>query len=560
MKNAESLGAQRLEPGRVRNAHVTRRVSTFGGSASIVGMTHLRLLPRNRACRLACIVLGIAALTPARAKAQREPAITQLLATADEAWHAGKFDEALARYEAVLRQDPTSTRAVFRVATMLGWRNEFTRSESMFRLYIRLAPGDDDGRIGLARTLAWAGRYDESVALCDSVLAVNPKQRDAALLAAQARAWSGNRRVAIDLYRGWLSAHPDDADAWMALAQTWQWANRTDEARDALAHALAADPGNVKAQTQLAWMNAAHTPSFEPTISSSDDSDDNRTTTYQLRAGWRVPWQERLVADGRYRVADLGARHATAASLRASSSFSPLNGQWTVRGEIGATRLQGSDAPASAVVTHLEPLALVRLSARIARSLSLGFGVTRAPFDETAALIQSGIATTSVDADGNIALARRLTLGGESDWTRLSGGTGPNSRVGGSGTLRWLARPFVSFAAGIRGFAYEHAAFDGYFAPKRYLLAEASTRLLLGGELGWAVESELGLGDQTITTFAESHSGRLAQRANASILYRPLPGSEWSLSGGFANVASPATISSASYRFYTVSLKGRLRL
>jgi hypothetical protein len=123
-----------------------------------------------------------------------------------------------------------------------------------------------------------------------------------------------------------------------------------------------------------------------------------------------------------------------------------------------------------------------------------------------------------------------------------------------------MAWPFVSFAAGIRGFAYEHGAFDGYFAPKAYLLAEASSRLRLGGELGWALESEVGLGNQSITAFDGSHTARFAQRANASLLYRPVPGAEWSLSGGFANVASPATISSADYRFYTIAIKGRVRL
>ena len=497
---------------------------------------------------------------PTRARAQAEPSVVQLLAAGDEAWRAGKLDDAFARYERVLRRDSTSARAVFRVGTMLAWRNELSRSESMFRLYLRLAPGDDDGRIALARTLAWAGRYEQSVAICDSVLAANPKQRDAALLAAQARAWSGNLPAAIDLYRRWLAAHPDDADAWMALAQTWQWADRTDEARGALGRALAADPGNVRARTQLEWVNVALTPSFEPTISSSDDSDDNRSTTYQLRGGWRAPWQSRLVADGIYRVADLGARHGTAASLRASSSFTPLNGRWTVRGELGATQLGGSDGPASPAVTHLQPLAAVRLSGRITRRLSLGAGASRAAFDETAPLIQSGIATTSIDGDADLAIARRLTLGGGGGWTRLNGGSGPNGRVSGSGTLRWTARPFLAFAAGIRGFAYDHAAFDGYYAPKRYLLAEVSSRLRLGGDLGWALESELGLGNQTITAFGDSHIGRLAQRANASIMYRPAPGAEWSLSGGFANVASPATISSGDYRFYTISVKGRFRL
>lgn len=522
-------------------------------------------LLRNQT-RVACFVVAVAvgALTPTLTRAQVQQAgearVAQLLAAGDEAWRTGKLDEAFSRYEAVLRSDSTSARAVFRVATMLAWRNDLGRSESMFRYYLRLAPGDDDARVGLARTLAWAGRYEQSVALCDSVLAANPKHRDAALLAAQSRAWSGNLPAAIDRYRDWLSVHPTDADAWMALAQTWQWANRTDEARGALGRALAADPGNARARTQLAWVNVALMPSLEPTISSSDDSDDNRSTTYQLRAGWHAPWQERVVADGSYRVADLGARHATAASLRASSSFTPQNGQWTMRGELGATRLEGSDAPASPAVTHVEPLAAVRLSGRIGHRFSLGIGASRAAFDETAPLIQSGIATTSVDGDGDVAIARRLTLGGGGGWTRLSGGSGPNSRVAGSGTVRWTARPFVSFAAGVRGFAYEHAAFDGYFAPKRYLLAEGSSRLRLGGELGWGLESELGLGSQTITAFDDSHIGRFAQRASASFLYRPVPGAEWSVSGGFANVASPATISSADYRFYNVSIKGRFRL
>jgi tetratricopeptide (TPR) repeat protein len=530
-------------------------------------MANPRLLFRRavHACRLARIVaVAVGALTPVLAGAQvvqaGEPRVAQLLAAADDAWRGGRFDEAFARYEAVLQSDSTSPRAVFRVATMLAWRNDLGRSESMFRLYLRLAPGDDDGRIGLARTLAWAGRYEQSVALCDSMLTENAKQRDAALLAAQARAWSGKLRVAINRYRNWLSRHPNDAEAWMALAQTWQWADRPDEARNALDHALAVDPGNAKARTQLDWVNVARIPSVEPAISSSDDSDDNRSTTYMMRAGFRAPWQARLVADGSYRVADLGARHGTAASLRAASSFTPLYGQWTVRGELGATRLEGSEGPGTPTVTHVEPLASVRLSGRVAGRLSLGAGASRAAFDETAPLIQSGIATTSVDGDGDLALTRRLTLGGGGGWTQLSGGSGPNSRVAGSGALRWTARPFVSFAIGMRGFSYDHAAFDGYFAPKRYLLAEASSRLRLGGELGWGLESELGLGNQTITAFDDSHISRFAQRANASVLYRPAPGAEWSLSGGFANVASPATISSADYRYYTVAIKGRVRL
>jgi hypothetical protein len=112
----------------------------------------------------------------------------------------------------------------------------------------------------------------------------------------------------------------------------------------------------------------------------------------------------------------------------------------------------------------------------------------------------------------------------------------------------------------MRGFGYEHAAFDGYFAPKRYLLAELNARLRVGGELGWGLESELGLGNQTITAFDNTSAGRFAQRFSGGVAYRPAPGMEWSVNAGFANVASPTTISSADYRAYTLAIKGRVRL
>lgn len=504
------------------------------------------------------ILLATASVAPVGAQAELR--LGELLASADQAWGARKYDVALDKYQAVLQRDSTAARAVFRVATLLSWRNDLGRAETLFRYYLRLAPGDDDGRNALARTLAWSGRYDQAIALADSVVASNPRQRDAALLAAQATAWSGNRRDAIARYERWLAAHADDSDAWAALAQTWGWANRPDEARKALLHALSADPHNAAATTQLEWINAALMPSFEPTVSSTNDSDDNRSTTYAIRGGWATPWNGRLFADGSYRVADLTALHGTAATLRASSSWTPLDGQWTLRGELGASRLDATDGAGTPGTSRLEPIVAARLSGHIAPRLSLGGGFVRAPFDETAPLILAGIATTSVDVDGDFAIARRISLGGGGGWTQLSGGSGPNARVAASTTLRWSLARFVSVAAGVRGFSYEHAAADGYFTPKRYLLSELSSRWGFGRELGWRVESEVGVGDQMITAFDNSTAGRFAQRVSASVLYRPAPGAEWAVSGGFANVASPTTMSSGDYRAFTLAIKGRVRL
>jgi Tetratricopeptide repeat len=512
-----------------------------------------RLLP------LVVAALG-AVFAPAPLAAQAEPGVSEVLASADEAWGAGKYDAAFERYQVVLRRDSTSARAAFRLATLLAWRNDLDHSVALFRFYLTLAPGDDDGRIGLARSLAWSGRYDQAIAICDSVVTSHPRQRDAALLAAQALAWSGNLRDAIGRYQRWLASHPDDSEAWVALAQSWRWASRADDARQALEHALTADPRNANAQQQLAWTRVALAASFEPTISSTDDSDDNRSVTYSVRGGLAAPWHARLVGDGSYRIADLATRHGTAATLRAISSFAPLNGQWTLRGELGASRLAATDAPGAASVTRIEPLVSARLSGRVAPRLSLGIGASHAAFDETAMLMLSGVRTTSIDADADVTVAPRLSLGGGGGWTRLSGGSGPNNRASGSGTLRWSPRSYLSLASSVRGFAYDHPAFDGYFAPKRYLLAELSSRVRLGGDLGWGLESELGLGNQTITAFDNTSGARFAQRASASVLYRPTPGVEWGLSGSFANVASPATVSSADYRAYSVALRGRVRL
>jgi tetratricopeptide (TPR) repeat protein len=500
------------------------------------------------------------ALTPKLATGQAEPRLSDILASADQAWSAGKYDDAFARYNDVLRRDSSSARAVFRVATLLGRRHDLDRSVSLFRLYTRLAPGDADGQIGLARSLAWRGDYDQAIAICDSVVAKNPRQRDAALLAAQAAAWSGRLRSAAARYQHWLAIHADDAEAWMGLARVWQWAGRAEETRQALRHAIAAEPDNADARGQLALARAALAPSFEPTVSTTDDSDDSRSTTYLVRGGLATPWNARVLGDASYRVADLGTRHGTSATLRASSSWSTLDGQWTMHGEAGAVRLNASDAPSAPQQTHFLPVIGARLTGRLTPNLSVGGGVTRAAFDETASLILAGIATTSVDAATDISIGQRFGLSGEGSWASLSGGSEANRRLAGSAALRWSTTGFLTVGAGMRGFAYEHAAFGEYFAPKGYLLGELTARLRLGGELGWGVESELGLGDQTIVAFDNSRAARFAQRASARIAYQPAPGLEWSLRGGFVNAASPTTLGSADYRIYTLAIGGRVRL
>ena len=438
---------------------------------------------------------AVVALRSTLAAAQTEATVSELLTSADLAWSARRYDDAFARYRAVLLRDSTAERAVFRMATLLAWHKELDRSASLFRRYLHLAPTDDDARVGLARTLAWQGKFDQAIAICDSVVARDPRRVDARELAAQAQAW-----------------------------------------------------------------RAAQSPSLEPIVLTTDDSDDNRATTYLLRGGLSSLWNARIVADASYRIADFGVERGTSTTLRGASTWAQGDGQWTFRAETGAARADVTDAPGSPHATRVLPLLGLRLMERPTPAFTVGGTITHAPFDETASLMLAGVATTSIGGDAAAALGSHFDLSGDGSWMRLSGGSGPNTRLSASGSLRWSATTFASLAASVRAYSYDHGAFDGYFAPKEYVLAEMSGRLHLGSEVGWELDSEVGLGNQTIALFDDSHGARFAQRATLAVGYRPVRGFEWALSGGFANVASPTTISSADYRVYTISIRGRLRL
>ena len=89
--------------------------------------------------------------------------------------------------------------------------------------------------------------------------------------------------------------------------------------------------------------------------------------------------------------------------------------------------------------------------------------------------------------------------------------------------LRWTYNRRWSAAVGGRTFGYDTTSTDGYFAPKRYTLAEGSIRGRVGGNLGWNAEGDAGLGNQRIQLFGASTTSRLAERAalSAGLPLRP---------------------------------------
>lgn len=506
---------------------------------------------RNRSRRTARIALALAVVLAAPPlRGQERPARAGIEA-GDAAWDAGRRDEALARYrEAVLADSVSSSRAVFRLASLHTERDQLDEAIRWHRQYVRLEPRDDEGRVALARVLSWAGRYDEAIATYDSVLARDATWRDAALGRARTLAWAGRLDTSVEAYRGWLGEHEADADAWTGLGQVLRWSGQAREASVALRHALAAAPAHRDAIEQLRWVEVELSPAVEPVVSHADDSDDNRSTLVAL--SMTVPALGGGTVGLSRREARLLATSATATTARIAKTVTARRAR--LRLDAGAARLESAGA------ARTSPLLGARAWGALHPRVSAGVGVARAPFDETAALIRNGIETTALDGDVTLALPRRTTLALGGGVTRLTGGDSANVRTAAMASLRWAARRGFSVATTARTFGYERAARDGYFAPERYLLLEGSARAEAGRDLGWGAALEAGLGRQQITPFAGERAGRMAQRASAALRWRPAPGFEYGASWWFANVAAPGTASAAEYRAWGGGISARVKL
>ncbi len=574
-------------------------------------------------------LLATLGLAPAHGSTQESPAsrpLPALIAAGDSAWDTGRRDDAFAAYEQVVRRDSTaSSRTVFRLATLLSWRGDLARAAVLHRLYVRLEPRDDEGRLALARVLSWDGRFDDALVLYDSILARDRSYRAAALAKGEVLSWAGRWSVALGTYQGWLREHPtdidaelglartlswagrldeaerryvaidtrlggrspqaekgiarvaawrgdlprserlwraltakypDDAEAWTGLAQVLRWTGRPGPAEQALNRALSAQPGYGDARQQLQWVRADLATSLEPSVTYTNDSDHNRSTFVSVAGGIAPPWTGRLILGAGYRDAALTPASSTGRSMnaRAVASWTPFARAAVLRGEAGLTSLRGEQA--GTVTTRTRHTLAGRVAADVAPGVSLGAGLSRTPFDETATLIAGGIVLTALDGDGSWSLPRRLTLSGGGGYATVTGGSVRNYRSSGSAALRWIWRRGVSVSTALRTFGYAKVAGDGYFAPKRYRLLEASGRWEAPHDLGWLWGVDGGVGPQSVNAFGATNN-RLAERIALSLVYRPAPGLEWGASGGFTNVAAPSSVSAAEYRAWTLGVRGR---
>jgi tetratricopeptide (TPR) repeat protein len=548
-------------------------------------MTHVRRLVLSGV--MAC------AITPFAAWGQDGGA---LLARGDSAWAKQQFDAARAAYGAFVARDSTGApRAVFRLATLRAWENRLDDAIVLYARYRRLEPTDDGGIVAMARALAWRARYDESLGALDSLLRRRPDDREAGVLRPTVLAWAGRldeaeveyRRLsaagvpeaakglarvtgwrgALDrsavLWRDFLASNADDADAWVGLAQIERWRGRYAEARDALAMALSLRPDDADARQQQAWVVATMATALEPQFALGDDTDGNRQQAVQVGVGGQVPWwpgQVRVLAHYRDATLPSGAGLARGASsgARATVTWLPRGGRWSLRADLGATQV--ADRTAGVVgAPRVLPLVSARLGRLVTPGVTMGLTAATAPFDETAPLIRNGVRSHSVEADWAVVLPGRLTWAGLAGLATVTGGDTANRRVLGQSTLTWALTRGRTLGLHVRHMGYDRFARVGYFSPQAFTTGEVQAHFELPRDLGWNILADAGIGLQALRIGTGGTTTQPMQRGTIGVLWRPVPGYEASVGLTLANVASPFAVTQAgTYRWGGITARGRL--
>jgi len=504
------------------------------------------------------------------------PAAAQVPA-GDSAWRTGDYATARTRYEAGLREEPGSVRALYRLGILLAWDGKLDSSLALLRYARVIEPDEPDVRLQEATVLSWKGQYRASVIRFDSLLAEFPDRRDAAYgraralswagqmkeadsayaaLAAsdpgdveaiagrgQVAAWQGDYPKAAEYYREVLEKNPEHVGALVGLAQVRQWQGRPAEAEQQLSRALAVSPNDRSALEAQRSIRAIRRPRLEVTLGWSHDSDKN--TFWWQSIGTSV-----LLANGVRGFASAGAAEASdpvrdGTRLSGEAGLSLDHGNMNLTGALGARSLS-SEAAADRTLGTWRTAA----SYRFAPGAGAGIGYSHYSFDETALLLGSDLDIDEISLDGDIEPRPGLSVGGGLATGWLSDDNQRRSAV--LAITQRVARRFTLGLFG-RALGYDNPG-TGYFAPDRFLLGETRGSFTYG-DRRWEGRISGGLGLQQIGKGAGAQSEWHAEVRGTR---RWSVDNEVALSAGFTNSAESST--TGAFRYYTAALTVRLGL
>jgi arylsulfatase A-like enzyme/Tfp pilus assembly protein PilF len=208
--------------------------------------------------------------------------IEQMLTTGNEAFRAGRMDEAIAIYRAIIAKRP-DTEDAYRKLALVYWRTDrprpaietleaalragVTQSEVRIKLAQYLAESgepvkaiallekdagsDPDALVGLGNAFTLAGRNAEAARTYARLLEIDPNNALAYENIGVAQLQGKNLKAAEASLRKAVQLDPNRAGAYTALGVVLASTNRTDEALAAWRRALELDPNDANAAFNL---------------------------------------------------------------------------------------------------------------------------------------------------------------------------------------------------------------------------------------------------------------------------------------------------------------------
>lgn len=202
------------------------------------------LLPDGRH-RIRRLAEADAAVTPnlnASSKAMSDDRLEALLQQGNSLADAGKLDEALTSFEAVMRLCPDHTGALIGSGVVHLLQNELIKAAVAFSRVLRAEPENAKALCGLAMVRNAQGRSSEAVGLYCRALDADPENLTALHELVKLAYATGSFGAAVDRLEIYLMYHPGDPDMLFSLAGLLYKGGEAGKAKETLERLLALCP------------------------------------------------------------------------------------------------------------------------------------------------------------------------------------------------------------------------------------------------------------------------------------------------------------------------------
>lgn len=194
---------------------------------------------------LVVISLVLFMVPPSLSHAQEESE-TDLRETLNTLVAEEEYDEAIALYKKLLKNNPDDRELRHGLAETLSWNGQNDASIEQYRELLKDAPNDREIRLELARVLSWAGYYEESIRHYEYLLEEAPLDDTLLLETARVMSWAGKFGPSIEKYNYLLSKEPS-TELKLESAKVLTWAGRYTKAIALFTEVLEEDPSETDA-------------------------------------------------------------------------------------------------------------------------------------------------------------------------------------------------------------------------------------------------------------------------------------------------------------------------